>query len=175
MKSKTTAAAVAVIFMVAAGCTTLGMSARQAAVTTSHVIALEDSFDRVEPIVEEHIDAVAPEDRDDVRQAWDTLLTIRDEIRDDDPAQVLTNVGRSQNLYRRSRTAYMTLRPIAKKLIANGTIPTEDAFALKRIDQRAQTLDDKLQNLERNQATVAALRFARDVVPLVSRVIVALA
>ena len=175
MATKASAAAIALTLLVAAGCTTLGMSARQAAITTSHVIALEDSFDRVAPIVEEHIDSVAPEDRDDVRQAWDTLLTIRDEIHDDDPAQVLTNVARSQDLYERSRSAYMTLRPITKRLIADGTIAPEDAFALKRIDQRAQTLDDKLQNLERNQAAVAALRFARDVVPLVSRILVALA
>ena len=175
MQSKIMAAVLAVVLLVAGGCTTLGMSARQAAITTSHVIALEDSFDRVAPIVEEHIDAVAPEDRDEVRQAWNTLLTIRDEIHDDDPAQVLTNVGRSQDLYERARSAYMTLRPITKRLIADGTIPAEDAYALKRIDQRAQALDEKLQYLERNKAAVAALRFARDVVPMVSKILVGLA
>ena len=169
------AAVMAAFLIVAAGCTTLGMSAKQAAITTSHVIALEDSFERVQPIVERHIDAVAKADRDDVRRAWDTLLSIRDEIHDDDPAKVLTNVARSQHLYQRARSAYMTLRPITKRLIADGTIPPEDAFALKRIDQRAQTLDGELQSLERNQAAVAALRFAREVVPLVSRIVVALA
>ena len=175
MLSKASAAVMSLTILVAAGCTTLGMSARQAAITTSHVIALEDSFDKVEPIVAEHIEAVAPEDRGEVRQAWEKLLTIRGEIHDDDPAQVLTNVGRSQDLYERARSAYMTLRPIAKRLIADGTIPAEDAFALERIDERAQALDEKLQHLERNKAAVAALRFARDVVPLVSKILVSLA
>lgn len=162
------------LIVILVGCTTVGMTARQAAITTSHVIALEDSFDKVSPIVEEHIESVKPDDRAKVRNAWNTLLTIRNEIKDDDPSQVLTNVARSQDLYQKTREAYITLRPITERLIANGTISSEDAITLQRIDERAQALDDKMQTLNSNEATVAAIRFARNVVPLVSKIVLGL-
>ena len=162
-----------IIVLTISGCTTVGMTAKQAAITTSHIIALEDSFERVEPIVENNIKNVNSDDREKIRQAWNTLLTIRNEIKDDDPSKVLTNVARSQDLYERARSAYITLRPVAKNLIANNAINSENAAMLNRIDNRAQTLDEKMQTLEENKATVAAIQFARDVIPLVSKILLA--
>lgn len=158
-------------FLTIAGCTTVGMTAKQAAITTSHIIALEDSFEKVEPIVEQNIENVNQDDREEIRDSWKTLVTIKEQIQDDDPAQVLTNVARSRDLYERARNAYITLRPIAENLIEDGTISEVDSAMLRRIDRRAQTLDEKMKVLEENEATVAAIRFARDVVPLIGKIV----
>jgi len=162
---------VTIALLTVAGCGV--MSAKKTAETAGHVVALNDAFDDLEPIYEANIGKVPDAKRGPVKDAWQRLQTIRTRVEDAGPKQIASNAGRVKELYRRARRAYIMMRPVAQELMDEGKIAGADAAKLKELDRRAQELDETLGELTGNDQIAAALGFARDVVPILGKIVVA--
>jgi len=164
-------AIITVALLAVVGCSVI--SGKRAAITASHVVALEDAYEDVGAIYQANIDKVPEAKRGPVKDAWATLQTIRTRVEDAGAKDIAKNAGRVEDLYNRARRAYMTMRPVAQDLIEQGKISGADAAKLKELDRRAKELDETLGDLTGNDRIAAALGFARDVVPILGKIIVA--
>ena len=150
--------------------------AKDAGLAAAHVVALEDAYDDAKAIDEAHIDDVPAKRRDKVKEAWATIEAVHQRVQDADTRKLVTNVDQARPIYAQAKQAYKTLRPVVGEMVDKGSIDGAQAAQLKRLDERARALDERLQSIDENTSedTAAMLKAARDVIPVIGKVILAL-
>lgn len=167
--------ALAAVALVACGVTK--QQAANLAVAANQSAAIQQEWSRVEELYEQHADALDESRREDLDRAMDELGSVVMALEVDNPRQVLDNVDRAREMYGRARDAYEVLRPAAQRLIEAGAITGADADALRRLDERAQDLDERIAAVgdAADANTLELLGIVRDVLPVVGRLVLRLA
>lgn len=171
---------IAIVAAIAVVLTACGISKKQAAdlaVAANQAAAIKQQWEQVESSYQEHADKLQADRRAKADKAMQKLGSVIEGVDPDDPRAILKNVDQAKAMYRQARSAYETLRPIAKELIDKGEIKGGDAAALTRFDERVRDLDRRIDDLgdASDAKALEILGVVRDVVPVIGRVVLSLA
>lgn len=146
------------------GCT--AQQARDTALASAHLVALQDQYEHAARIYTANINDVPEPRRAAVQRAWAVVGVMNERLQSGDAVEVIEAVA----FYELARPAWQQLRDEAVELIASGAIADPfDVARLMEIDRRAQRLDESMQRLsEPGGRGVAGI--ASDLMPLVSLV-----
>lgn len=140
--------------------------ARDTALASAHLAALQTQYEHAERIYNDNIENVPAPRRSAIARAWAVVDVMNARLQSGDAIEVIEAVA----FYELARPAWQQLRDEAVELIASGAIQDPfDVARLMEIDRRAKRLDEAMKRLnEPDGASVSSV--VSDLMPLVSLV-----
>ncbi len=165
MKRTTILIATLVAAALFGGCT--AQQARDTALASAHLVALQDQYKHAARIYDAHINDVPEPRRSVVQRAWAVVDVMHGRLQSGNAVEIVEAVA----LYELARPAWQQLRDEAVALIASGKIQDPfDVARLMEIDRRAQRLDESMQRLAAGNGGTSMASIVGDLAPLVSLV-----